>query len=212
MECGAKRRLNGTPCRAPAMTNGRCRIHGGKSPAAGPQHPNWKTGYYSKAVPDYIRERIKAGDSDPQVLSHRRDLALLDARLDKLVERLDEGGSTRLWMRLKAEWQAMLEAREAQDMTRLAKALDIIGEVINSGVDEEQAWRELRDVVKDRRDQATHEHKRTLELSQAIRPDELGAMAVRIGNLIRREVTDPAARERIAVELERMMATPEAIN
>ena len=67
-------------------------------------------------------------------------------------------------------------------------------------------------MVKDRRDQATHEHKRTLELSQAIRPDELGAMAVRIGNLIRREVTDPAARERIAVELERMMATPEAIN
>ena len=28
--CGARTR-NGTPCRAPAMKNGRCRLHGGKS-------------------------------------------------------------------------------------------------------------------------------------------------------------------------------------
>jgi uncharacterized protein YjcR len=31
--CGAKTR-NGTPCRSPAMPNGRCRMHGGKSPGA----------------------------------------------------------------------------------------------------------------------------------------------------------------------------------
>ncbi|MHC4558608.1 MAG: HGGxSTG domain-containing protein [Planctomycetota bacterium] len=51
--CGAKTR-KGTPCRAPAMTNGRCRMHGGKS--TGPRTPeglersrkaNWKHGRYS---------------------------------------------------------------------------------------------------------------------------------------------------------------------
>ena len=51
--CGAKTR-KGTPCRAPAMANGRCRMHGGKS--TGPRTPeglersrraNWKHGYYS---------------------------------------------------------------------------------------------------------------------------------------------------------------------
>lgn len=31
--CGARTR-NGHPCRSPAMTNGRCRMHGGKSPGA----------------------------------------------------------------------------------------------------------------------------------------------------------------------------------
>ena len=34
--CGAKTR-RGTPCRAPAMRNGRCRLHGGKS--TGPKTP-----------------------------------------------------------------------------------------------------------------------------------------------------------------------------
>ena len=29
--CGAKCKRTGLPCRAPAMSNGRCRMHGGKS-------------------------------------------------------------------------------------------------------------------------------------------------------------------------------------
>jgi len=50
---GAKTR-KGTPCKAPAMANGRCRMHGGKS--TGPRTPeglersrkaNFKHGYYS---------------------------------------------------------------------------------------------------------------------------------------------------------------------
>ena len=51
--CGAKTR-KGTPCKAPAMSNGRCRMHGGKS--TGPRTPeglersrkaNFKHGFYS---------------------------------------------------------------------------------------------------------------------------------------------------------------------
>ena len=30
--CGAKTKRRGTPCQLPAMSNGRCRIHGGASP------------------------------------------------------------------------------------------------------------------------------------------------------------------------------------
>ena len=36
--CGAKARTTGSPCRAPAMPNGRCRMHGGKS--TGPRTPD----------------------------------------------------------------------------------------------------------------------------------------------------------------------------
>ena len=51
--CCAKTR-KGTPCKAPAMANGRCRLHGGKS--TGPKTPeglerskraNWRHGFYS---------------------------------------------------------------------------------------------------------------------------------------------------------------------
>ena len=66
--CGAKTR-KGLPCMSPAMINGRCRMHGGKS--TGPRTPeglersrkaNWKHGRYSaesiatrRKIRDFIR-------------------------------------------------------------------------------------------------------------------------------------------------------------
>ncbi len=60
--CGAKTR-KGTPCKSPAMKNGRCRMHGGKStgPPIGNQNA-LKYGYYTKkAIADrrYVRQLIK---------------------------------------------------------------------------------------------------------------------------------------------------------
>ena len=45
--CGARTR-RGSTCRSPAMPNGRCRMHGGKSTGAPKGNKNaWKHGYYS---------------------------------------------------------------------------------------------------------------------------------------------------------------------
>ena len=54
--CGAKTR-RGTPCRSPAMPNGRCRMHGGSSPGAplGNRH-NWRHGRYSREAIERRRE------------------------------------------------------------------------------------------------------------------------------------------------------------
>jgi len=62
--CGAHSRRTGRPCNAPAMPNGRCRMHGGKS--TGPRTPeglersrkaNWRHGAYSAEA---IADRRKA--------------------------------------------------------------------------------------------------------------------------------------------------------
>jgi hypothetical protein len=60
--CGAKTR-SGEPCKNPAMTNGRCRMHGGKStgPPKGSQNA-LKHGLYTQAAIEerrQIRELIK---------------------------------------------------------------------------------------------------------------------------------------------------------
>ncbi len=66
--CGAKTR-KGTTCRAPAMANGRCRMHGGKS--TGPRTPeglersrkaNFKYGFYSAELLEerkFIRQLLR---------------------------------------------------------------------------------------------------------------------------------------------------------
>lgn len=49
--CGARTR-SGKPCKAPAMKNGRCRMHGGKSTGAplGKRHGRYKHGKYTNDV------------------------------------------------------------------------------------------------------------------------------------------------------------------
>src|ERR1700674_3711553 len=71
--CGAKTR-RGSACQAPAMKNGRCRLHGGTS--TGPRTPeglercrmaNWKHGAYSKEV---MAERLRIRE----LLHHSEEL------------------------------------------------------------------------------------------------------------------------------------------
>lgn len=57
--CGARKRKNGEPCRAKAMKNGRCRIHGGKySPPKTKEalerrnKANFRSGLYTKEMLD----------------------------------------------------------------------------------------------------------------------------------------------------------------
>lgn len=46
--CGARTRA-GTPCRCPAMPNGKCHLHGGASPGAprGPANGRYVDGYWT---------------------------------------------------------------------------------------------------------------------------------------------------------------------
>jgi len=46
--CGAKTRTGGS-CNQPAMKNGKCRLHGGKS-LSGAEHGRYITGYYTKGA------------------------------------------------------------------------------------------------------------------------------------------------------------------
>jgi hypothetical protein len=82
--CGAKTR-RGSACQAPAMRNGRCRLHGGKS--TGPRTAeglercrmaNWKHGLYSQ-----------------QALVERRRIRELLARMKLLVD-ADVPGDSRV--------------------------------------------------------------------------------------------------------------------
>ena len=70
--CGARTRSE-TACRSPAMANGRCRMHGGKSPGAPQGNSNaLKHGRYSAAA-----------------IAERRELAALIRSMRRLVAEVD---------------------------------------------------------------------------------------------------------------------------
>ena len=96
--CGA--RLANKPgqfCRSPVvMANGRCRIHGGATPR-GTASPHWRGRGYSKDLPTQLADRMRQALDDPELLSVRHEVALLDARLGELMGALSTGGTEEAW-------------------------------------------------------------------------------------------------------------------
>jgi hypothetical protein len=83
MKCGATTK-SGKPCQAQAMENGRCRIHGGLTPS-GFALPQFKTGRYSKVLPEALRHRYEVARDDEDLLSLRDEIALIDLRITDLL-------------------------------------------------------------------------------------------------------------------------------
>lgn len=85
--CGAKKR-NGEKCKSPAMPNGRCRLHGGKTPATNQNAV--KHGFYSKCYTEEEKQsltEIKHGTLIAELELARTQLARAAA-----VDEFDEFG------------------------------------------------------------------------------------------------------------------------
>jgi hypothetical protein len=96
--CGAKTRSGGK-CHQPAMDNGRCRLHGGLTPkgiAAGA----FKTGRYSKYLPQGLIDAYETTVNDPELLSVRQDIHLLDTLIASKIPLLENNDSAATWDRI----------------------------------------------------------------------------------------------------------------
>jgi hypothetical protein len=88
-KCGAHCRTTGQPCRTWAMPNGKCKMHGGKSPGAprGAKHPNWQGGKYSHEGLE-LRKGLRAMRRDGEaLLAVSLDAHGLSRKIPKVLRR-----------------------------------------------------------------------------------------------------------------------------
>ena len=91
MQCKAWSRRNQQQCRNHAMKGlAVCRMHGGKTPR-GPASVHYKDGRHSRFLPARMFAAYKAAGLDPELMSLRQDLALLEARMIDVLQRVDTG-------------------------------------------------------------------------------------------------------------------------
>src|SRR3990167_2275779 len=101
--CGAKTRLGGE-CKGKAMPNGRCRMHGGKSPGA-----PLKTGFYSKYLPKDLGKAYESHLADSRLFDLRQDVAVITAMATTELEGASEGApSLELWQQADSEYDQMM--------------------------------------------------------------------------------------------------------
>lgn len=196
--CGDGTRL----CRQRPMPNGRCRMHGGKTPA-GIAAPRYQNGLYSKYMPKKLRDRYEDLRADTDLTSLDEELSLLTVRISELLESIGEAPP---WEMLKAKWKA---ATHGVELTGPLKEID---EIIDAGVAASGAqaniWSELRQLIQDKTKTASAEWNRLHDLQGLVKLDQVMLMWRGVLEAIRANVSDPVMLRAVTADVLRIMPPP----
>lgn len=198
--CGAKKK-DGSICMGrPMKTNGRCRLHGGKN-LVGPQHPNWKTGKYSKILRrDVLTAYVDALALDDPY-SMREEIALIDARLALLARGLNDNEGSGLLESIYDLQTTIVQSDNNGDVVDMRFVIDKINEMAEMVKNERRQWAEIYDVIDHRRKLVESERKREIDSQRMISEQQALVIISLLVNIIRKHVQDQAVLNTIAAEL-----------
>ncbi len=204
--CGAKTRSGGE-CTQPAMRNGRCRLHGGKTPR-GVAHHSFQHGRFSRSIPARLSESYEEALADPKRLELADELAVVISRNQELLNSLYSGESDGLWMRLRNHKRAMEAARRDGDADAQAEHFNALLRTIERGADDAERWDELVRNVETQRKLAESERKRRVEEHQVATTEEILAVMGAVLAIITRHVRDERIRRAIGTDIEALVNWP----
>ena len=203
-QCAAKSKRSGEQCRRPAMAGKAvCYHHGGATPG-GMNSAQYKSGRYSKYLPERLRAQYEATQQDPDILMLRDEIALADARLTDLLTRVDAGGSGTLWMDLKKLLQQLGTGVETADLDVARAALKGLAGVVQKGSSDAAAWQEVQAVLMLREHLVRSERQRLVQMQQMISVEQALLLIAAVTESVRRHVSDATALRGIAGDLVRL--------
>lgn len=212
MQCQAKAKSTGKQCNRSAVNGKRvCTVHGGLTPG-GIASPNYKTGRYSKYLPDKLASRYEAAVSDPNLLELNHEIALLDGRLSSLLERIDTGETGLLWQNLAKLWAELTTAIKQQDKLKQQETAVKLDSLIKTGHDDYQAWNEIQNTIEQRRRLVESERKRLVEAQQYVTAVQAMTLIGNVLAIIKDNVTDRQTLQAISVSINQLVSRADAVD
>lgn len=214
--CGATTR-RGTRCQIKDLKeNGRCMYHAGHVPPPGPTNQNWINGRSSKlleAIPHKLRDGFVASMKDPEIISVRSELGLVDTRIMDLVrdlatEQYSDEWKTDLEKQL-AHLRLEIEQEDDLDRDAALEAISNAEDALASRDGDSQAWAAILGAIETRRKLVDTE-RRLLEAHQAsVDVNQMKAILLHILTAVREHVLPldggRKAVDGIAVEVRKLL-------
>jgi hypothetical protein len=202
MQCKAFSRRNQQQCRNHAMKGLQvCRMHGGKTPR-GPASANYKDGRHSRFLPSRMFAAYRAAGLNPELMSLRQDLALIDARMIDVLKRVDTGEAGSVWIELQAAWARLGREQARGNVETYKLVYDDVGRLVTKGVGDTAAWREIGELIDQRRKLVESEQRRLTLAHEMISRDQAMALLGQVVDILRRRIPDRDILNAIALDVQ----------
>jgi hypothetical protein len=176
-------------------------MHGGKTPR-GPASVHYKDGRHSRFLPSRMFAAYKAAGLDPELMSLRQDLALLEARIIDVLQRVDTGEAGVVWRDAQAAMATFNRAKARQDADGMTLALANVQRLITQGTADYASWREVGKLIDQRRQLVESEQRRLTLAHEMISRDQAMALLGQIVDIIRRHVPNRDILNAIALDIQ----------
>jgi hypothetical protein len=201
--CTARARQTGQQCRQYREGGTTvCRYHGARGIVARKAQIIARgQGRESRGLPLRLAERYQTLISDPDILNLTGDLALLDLRLEELTGRLEDGESVGGLRRARDAYTKLRSALAKGDGGAVGQAMASLDAILTSATAADNTWRDIREILLERRLLAETERRRLVDLHQMVTVEEMMLFVNALIQIINRHVPDQRTRTSIALEV-----------
>jgi hypothetical protein len=202
MQCRATAKRTQLRCRKHAI-RGRevCRVHGGRTPR-GPASVHWKGGRYSRHLPARLAAQYEVAARDPKLTELKSDIALVDARIIDLLQRVDTGEAGIVWRQAQAAMAAFEREQARQNVDGMKLALEQVQRLMTHGAEDYAVWEEISELIEQRRKLCDSESKRLVMLQQMLTVEQAMLLLETVTAIIQRHVPDRQTLQAIAFEIQ----------
>lgn len=190
---------DGTRCQGTAMkTNGRCRIHGGKTPH-GMASPHYKGRDYSKRIPKgagNLLESYVEVRNDQELLNLSGEAALIAARVSELVGKIDVGESLERWKKVREQWRIYSMAIRAKDSLAASDAKAELDKLLSITPQEWYVWDEIYKAIRELRGVTSQEQKRRMDMNALVSTEEAIGFISEVLAVVKKELEDDPKKMR----------------
>ena len=158
-------------------------MHGGKTPR-GPASVHYKDGRHSRFLPSRMLAAYRAAGLDPELMSLRQDLALLDARIIDVLKRVDTGEAGVVWLAAQAAMARFERARVKKDVEGMEAALADVQRLLTQGASDWAAWRVVGKLIDQRRKLVESEQRRLTLSHEMLSQDRAMALVGQVIDII----------------------------
>jgi hypothetical protein len=192
---------DGNRCRANAILDTtKCKFHGGKS-LKGIASPTFKTGRYSKYMPKALVSRYEQAADDPELLSMRDNVALIDTRVQDLLTQVSKKAKGASWLDVKKIAKSVRNAWTDGNAEKIEKEIVELELLAEEGYDSTRLWRQISNMLESRRRLSESEQRRLIAMNQSLTVESAMTLVGALSGIIRKYVRDRDTLQKISLEL-----------